>query len=129
MRTNRMTQKSLKKGLLGLGILIAALAVFQNPAQAKMMRGGVVAVKDGGSSFSFKRSNPSNPSDAKQFDIVMLPSTKLEKFNSLKELRAGDEIVVDAAKKKESGIWEANSIRMLKVQLYQENLAPKVQPK
>ena len=108
---------------------MTALAVFQNPAQAKMIRGEVVAVKEDGSSFSFKRSNPSNPSVAEQFDIAVLPNTKFEKISSLKELAAGDEVVVDAAKKRESGIWEANSVRILKVKLYEEVLAPKTQPK
>lgn len=103
-----------------MGILLAVLMFFQNQAQAKMLRGEVVAVKDNGSSFSFKRFNASTPAVIERFDIIVLPNTKFEKISSLKELAPGDEVVVDAAKKKETGIWEASSIRIIKVQLYDE---------
>ncbi len=110
---------------MGLGVLMTALAVFQNPAQAKMIRGEVVAVKEDGNSFSFKHSNSSNPFVAEQFDIAVLPDTKFEKISSLKDLRPGDEVMVDAVKKRESRIWEANFIKILKVQFSEEVLAPK----
>ena len=129
MKKNETFRKNLKKDLMGIAILITALAVFQNPVQAKMIHGEVVAVKDDGSSFSFKRSDPSNPSVAEQLDITVLPNTKFEKISSLKELAPGDEVVVDAAKKRESGIWEASFIKISKVQLYEGVLASKTQPK
>ncbi len=134
MKNNGIIKKCLKVGFstkvfMAAGILMAGLVVFQNPAEAKMLRGEVVAVKQDGSSFSFKRFKPSQPAATEEFEIMMLPNTKFEKISSLKELAAGDEVVVDAAKKKETGIWEANSIRILKVQLYNETLAPKAQLK
>ena len=116
--------KNLKKKLICLVILIAAFASFENLAEAKMMRGEVVAIKDDGSSFSFKRTKPSDPSVTEHFDIKVLSNTKFEKISSLKELAAGDVVVVDAAKKKDSGIWEANSVRILKVELHTDVLTP-----
>ncbi len=118
MKKNEMIKKSLKRGFLGMGILMTTLWVFQNPAQAKMMRGEVVAVKDDGSSISFKRSNPSNPSVAEQFDIAVPPNTKFGRILSLKELAAGDEVMVDAKKKRENGIWEASFVRILNAKIY-----------
>ena len=129
MKKNGMIKRGFRRSFLGISILMTVLVIFQSPTEAKMIRGEVVAVKDDGSSFSFKRSSSSNPSVAEKFDISVRPNTKFEKISSLKELAAGDEVVVDAAKKRENGIWEANSIRILKVQLYEDVLAPKAQPK
>lgn len=115
MKMNRMKRK-----FTGVGFLMLALSVFQNPAQATMFRGEVEAVREDGSSFSFKRSNPLNLSVAERFDIAVLPDTKFEKISSLKELRPGDEVAVDATQKRENGTWEAASVRIFKVRLYQE---------
>ncbi len=111
-------KKSLKKNFMGIGILMIALVIFQNPAQAKMIRGEVVAIKEDGSSFSLKRPNPSKPAITEQFMVSVLPNTKFEKLSSLKELALGDEVAVDAEKKKQSKIWEATSVRVLKVALH-----------
>lgn len=109
-------------------VLMTAVAVFQSPAQAKTIRGGVVAVKDDGSSFSFKYSDRLDPSVPGQFDIRVLPNTKFEKISSLEELRPGDEVVVDVAQNKKSGTWEAGSVRISKVRLYQETQVAEKQP-
>jgi hypothetical protein len=101
-----------------IGMIMLCLTISQNPVQAKMIRGEVTAVNDNGQSFSFKRTKPSNPAVIERFDIDVLPATKFERINSLKELAAGDEVVVDASKRKEDGIWEARGVRILKVQLH-----------
>ncbi|MBN1688541.1 MAG: hypothetical protein JW893_05535 [Candidatus Omnitrophica bacterium] len=119
MKKDEMIEKNLKRSLIGMTILMTALAVFQNPVQAEMIRGEVVAVKDDGSSFGFKRAVPSELSIPEQFDIAVLANTKFEKISSLKELRAGDEVVVDVAQRK-NGTWEADSVRIFKVRLYKE---------
>jgi hypothetical protein len=119
-----MIRKGFEAGPVGLGMLFVLLIIFQSPLQAKLLRGEVTSVKDDGSSFSFKRTKPLNPLVSEQFTVSVTPKTKFEKISSLKELAAGDEVVVDAAKKSESKIWEASSVRILKVQLYQESPAP-----
>lgn len=123
-----MIKKSLKRSFWGFCILIASFAIFESPAQAEVFRGEVVAVKDNGSSLSFKRSDPSNPSLKEQFDIVMRPDTKFKNVSSLKELAPGDSVVVDAVQKPESKIWEARSVRIYKLRLYQTEAAQKAQP-
>lgn len=121
-----MIKKNLQRRITaGIALLAASLAISPSLGQAKMMRGEVIAVKENNGSFSFKNANPSKPPLAQeQFDIVVLPNARFEKIGSLKELRAGDEVVVDAEKNKESGIWEASAVRISKVRLYQEVLAP-----
>ena len=128
MKKNGMIKGSFVRDLVIAGILMTLMAVFQGQAHAKMIRGEVVAVKEDDSSFSFKYSAPSDAAAAEPFDIVVLTNTKFEKISSLAELRAGDEVAVDAAKIRESGIWEANSVRIVKVRLFQEVLAPTKQP-
>ncbi len=122
-----MIQRLLKRSVMGMGVVITALAVSPNLVHAEVINGEVIAVKDDGSSFSFKRSNPPQPFVTDEFDIVVLPDTQFEKISSLKELAVGDEVVVDAAKRK-SGTWEADSVRILKVRLYDEALTPETQP-
>lgn len=128
METNGRMKKHLKSGLFGLGIMMAVLSLFQDPVYAKMIRGEVVAVKDDGSSFSVKRFDPSHPSTREQYDILMRADTKFEKISGLKELALGDEVAVDIVPKKAGKLWEANSVRIFKVRLYQTDAAQKADP-
>ena len=129
MKNEWKIKKYLKRSLFGMGILITVLVFSQDPAHAKVIRGEVVSVSGDSSSLTVKRSNPTKPSITEQFDIVMMPSTKFEKISSLKELAPGDEVVVDATKKKESGSWEAHSVRIFKVQLYPDSPVLKARSK
>ena len=128
MKKNGSMKKCLNGGILGFGILGVALAGLQDPASAEIMRGTVIAVKDDDRSFTFKRADPSNPSITEPFEIVVLPDTKFEKIGSLNELAPGDEVAVDLVQKKESKIWEAHSVRIFKMRLYQTDAAQKAQP-
>lgn len=122
MKSNRVMKMGLVRDLMVTGILLTLLAVFQGQAQAEMIRGEVIDVAEDGSYFRFKNSYPSSLSTAEPFDIAVLPTTKFEKISSLTELRAGDEVAVDAAIMKESGVWEANAVRIMKVRLFQDVL-------
>lgn len=132
MRHMRGLPEVLKDGLIKLGkdagaglvVALVVLASFPYPAQAKMIRGEVVSIRDDGSSFTIKGNDHSKPSFEESFDIRMAETTKFEKISSLKELAAGDEVAVDAAQNNEDGFWEARSVRIVKVKLYQEVQKP-----
>jgi hypothetical protein len=128
MRKDKIIKKNLMRSLVAGGMILAAVVFSQNPAQAKMMRGEVAAVKDDGSSFTFRYADPSKPSVIKRFEIVMLPNTRYENMSSLKELATGDDVAVDAEQKNKSGIWEARAVRILKLQIHEGDAARKAPP-
>jgi len=118
------TEQGLSLFFFGAGILAVFLAAGPQAAFASIIHGEVVEVKDDGNSFVFKRFNPSNPELSEQFDIAVQADTKMENVSSLNELAIGDEIVAEAEKRKESRIWDASALKVLKVKLYEDIFAP-----
>lgn len=116
-------KKNSRRGRLyhssGLLVLTAALMLFPASGKAETLRGEVLTLNENGRSFRFRAADPSGSGVSEAFDIRVLQETRFIKINSLNDLAAGDEVRVEAEKNSESGMWEAGSVEILKVQLYQ----------
>lgn len=104
---------------LSLAFLIAALILFPSFGKAETLQGEVLALDEDGRSFLFKSTDDSGPGADEPIDIEVLRETEFLKISSLNDLAAGDEVRVEAKRNSENGMWEAGSVEILKVQLFQ----------
>lgn len=99
----------MKRVSMWAAMLMAVLVLGQGAAMADTIQGKVVEVNASANSITISRSNPATGSE-EQINIATKAETAWAGIKSLSELKAGDEVTVEAMQDATSGSWEAESI-------------------
>ncbi len=95
-----------------LYMVIASTFLIQTSAHAAWMRGIIKDVD--GKNVVIERSNANQQTAyEKELTIKILDNAKLKNIASLDELKAGQEVKLDARANKEQGQWDANYIELI----------------
>ena len=101
----------MKKILMLSVILLAAAVVFQGTAFAGLVHGTVASIDSAAKSVSVNRTNPATGATEK-VDIAIGAETTFSGVASMDELKAGDDIWVDAQQDAATGGWKAASVKV-----------------
>ncbi|GEM_PF-3623651 len=108
----------MKKSLLML-VLILSFLSFQTISFGKEMikgiQGELTAVNVEAASLQIL---PEDQTDKKEnINVIVLKDTQFNGFDSLTELKIGDEVSAELQRNEKTGLWEARSIAITKVKL------------
>ena len=95
-----------------LPLIVASLFLLQTPSYAAWMSGVVKTVED--RVVTIERANAEiQEAYPKELRIKILDNAKLKNIASLNDLKAGNEVKLDARANKEQGVWDANYIELI----------------
>ena len=102
-----------------LGILGCLTLIFSMNAHAETFRGEIKNLNADANSFVLIKTEQETGKKAvpQELNVQVSPKAKFAGVASLQELRAGDEIKVNAKQNKKTGQWEARSLFLDKVQI------------
>ena len=105
----------MKKAQIVMAILVATLMICQGAAYAQLVNGKVVSADPAAKSLTISRTNAETGASE---DVVIWTNeqTAFSGTASLEELKAGDEVWVDAEEDAATKNWIATSIQLLQAQ-------------
>ena len=92
-------------------LLIAGFVLSQSAAYAEVIQGMIINVDPASDMISVRQAVPSKHTP-QQLEIKVKNDTKTKNVASLKELRVGQEVRVDAKENKQTNLFEAKSIEV-----------------
>ena len=104
----------MKKMQLAIAILVAAFALYQGSAYAKLVGGKVVSTDAAANSITISQVNPETGTE-ENVVFSLKDSTTYSGVDSLAGLKAGDEVWADAEEDATTKAWTANSVQRLEV--------------
>ena len=91
-------------------LLLVGLVVFQSTGFAKLVSGKLEAVDAAANSISITSKDPATGAEEK-VEIKVKPETVFTGATNLAELKAGEEVWVEANQNAETQAWEATSVK------------------
>ena len=102
-----------------LAALSLAFFLLSHTAYAEIFQGEIKTLNAEANNFVMKLSGEKKSGKKKpqEINVQILPLSQLAGITSLQELRAGDEVTVNAMKNEKNGKWEAHSLLLEKVKI------------
>ena len=105
----------IKKGWIYLGGMALMTVVFMPSADARLINGKIVAVDASANTMTLDHLDPVTGAE-KQMIFKVQPDAKFSGVKSLADLKAGQQVWVDAKQDEASKSWEAVSVIITGVQ-------------
>ncbi|OGW86399.1 MAG: hypothetical protein A3C35_05560 [Omnitrophica bacterium RIFCSPHIGHO2_02_FULL_46_11] len=96
---------------LAIAVLVVFFAVSQGTAHADMVKGNVASIDNAAKSLTINRVNATTGAE-EQVAISVTDTTAFSGTASLEELKAGDEVWVDATEDPATKNWVASSVKL-----------------